>query len=177
MYTFTLHRHLETRRYRAVLQWKPVHTGIHGNEVAYQLAKEGSKNQQSNSKLSYQRAKTLIRNKRLADLKQRNGGYSPQQDTLRLLSRHQQTTIFRLRIPATSDCVVTWQRLELKSPLPLRTGSTDHNPCPTVMPSPQERKRKYLANRKFPRKQTPWNSHRPTPWWDCLHRTLKILVL
>ena len=26
-------------------------------------------------------AKTLIRNKRLADLKHRNGGYNPQQDT------------------------------------------------------------------------------------------------
>ena len=42
-------------------------------------------------------AKTLIRNKRLADLKHRNGGYNPQQDTLRLLSRHKQTMIFRLR--------------------------------------------------------------------------------
>ena len=31
------------------------------------------------------------------------------------------------------------------------------------MPSPQKRKRKHLATRKFPRKQTPWSSHRPTP--------------
>jgi len=38
-----------------------------GNEVAYQLAKEGSKKQQPKSKLSYQDANTLIRNKRLAD--------------------------------------------------------------------------------------------------------------
>ena len=92
MYTFTLHRHLETRRY-----WKPVHTGIHGNEVADQLAKEGSKKQQTKSKLSYQEANTLIRNKRLADFKHRHWGYSPQQDTLRLLSRHEQKMIFRLR--------------------------------------------------------------------------------
>ena len=41
-------------------------------------------------KLSYQKAKTLIRNKRLADFKH-------QQDTLHLLSRHEQTMIFRLR--------------------------------------------------------------------------------
>ena len=40
---------------------------------------------------------TLIRNKRLADFKHRNGGYNPQPDTLRLLSRHEQTMIFRLR--------------------------------------------------------------------------------
>ena len=78
-------------------QWIPSHTGIHGNEVADQLAKEGSKKQQPKSKPSYQEAKTLIRNKRLADFKHRNGGYNPHQDTLRLISRHEQTMIFRLR--------------------------------------------------------------------------------
>ena len=54
--------------------------------------------QQPKSKLSYQEAKTLIRNKRQADFKHKNGGYNPQQDTLRLLSRHKQTMIFRVRI-------------------------------------------------------------------------------
>ena len=49
------------------------------------------------SKLSYQDAKTLFRNKRLADFKHINGGCNPQQDTLRLPSRHEQTMIFRLR--------------------------------------------------------------------------------
>ena len=79
-----------TLRTTAVLQWIPAHTGIHGNEVADQLANEGSKKQQPIFKLSYQEAKTLIRNKRLADFKH-------QQDTLHLLSRHEQTMIFRLR--------------------------------------------------------------------------------
>ena len=64
-----------TSRTTAVLPWIPAHTGIHWNEVADQLAKEGSKKQQPKSKLSYQEAKMLIRNKRLADFRHRNGGY------------------------------------------------------------------------------------------------------
>ena len=50
-----------TPRTTAVLQWMPAHTGIHGNAVVDQLAKEGSKKQQPKSKLSYQEAKTLIK--------------------------------------------------------------------------------------------------------------------
>ena len=127
------------------------YTDIHGHEVADQLTKEGSKKQQPKSKLSYQEAKTLIRNKWLADFKHRNGDYNPQEDTLRLLSRHEQTTV---------DCVATWKRLDLKSQ-PFAPADWKHNPRPAVMPSPQ--KRNHLANRKFPRKQTAWNRHPPTP--------------
>ena len=83
---------MDTCKYRHT--WKRSGRGLHGNEVADQLAKEGSKKQQPKSKLSYQEAKTLIRNKRLSDFKHRNGGYNPQQD---ILSRHKQTMIFWLR--------------------------------------------------------------------------------
>jgi len=51
--------------------------------------KKRKQEQRPNYKLSYQEAKTFIRNKRLADFKHRNGGYYSQQDTLRLLSRHE----------------------------------------------------------------------------------------
>ena len=56
-----------TSRTTAVLHWIPAHTGIHSNELVDQPAKEESKKQQPKSKLSYQEAKTVIRNKRLAD--------------------------------------------------------------------------------------------------------------
>ena len=151
----------------------------------YQSAGKRGKQEAAAKIQTYQEAKTLTRNNRLADSKHRNGGYNPQQDTLRLLSRHEQTMIFRLR---TGHCRLRshMKKIGIKkvSPLPLRTGSTNHSPCPAVMPSPQKRKRKHLANRKFPRKQTPWNSHRPMPDGavhhphrttnkTSLHRTLK----
>ena len=83
-----------TLRTTAVLQWIPAHIGIHGNEVADQLAKEGSKKQSQNPNLI---TKKQNRSSETRDFKHRNEGYNPQQDTLRLLSHHEQTMIFRLR--------------------------------------------------------------------------------
>ena len=73
------------------------------------------------------------------------------------------------------------KRLELKSQ---SFAPAEWKHKPQAMPSPQKRKRKHLSNRKFPRKQTPWNSLRPTPDGavhrpdgttniTSLHRTLK----
>ena len=132
-----------TSRTTVVLQWIPAHTGIHGNEVADQLAKEGSKKKQPKSKLSYQEAKTLIRNKRLSDFKHINGGYNPQQDTLRLLSHHEQTMIFRLR---TGHCRLRshMKKMAMKSQ-PFVPTDWKHKP------QPMSCRTMHLANRKFPR--------------------------
>ena len=138
-------------RTTAVLQWIPAHTGIHGNEVADQLVKEGSKKQQPNSKLSYQESKTLIRNKRLADFKHRHGGYNPHQDILRILSRHEQTMIFRLR---TGHC-------RLRSHMKKIGINWKHKlqPMSCIHALSTKRKAKHWANQKFPMKRTLWNSH------------------
>jgi len=47
------------------------------------------------------------------------------------------------------------------------THKPQHMSCSHTLST--KRKRKHLVNRKFPRKQTPWNSHRPTPD-DAVHR-------
>ena len=80
-----------------VLQWIPAHTGIRGNEIADQLAKEGREKEHPPSHLSYREVKTLIHDKKKAILHCKTAGYNPNQDALHQLPRHQQTIIFSLR--------------------------------------------------------------------------------
>ena len=80
-----------------VLQWIPAHTGIRGNEMEDQLAKEGREKEQPPSHLSYIEVKTLIHNKKKAIFHCKAGGCNPNQYALHQLPRHQQTIIFCLR--------------------------------------------------------------------------------
>ena len=82
---------------KVTLQWIPAHTGISGNEMVDLLAKQGSQQQQPNSKLTYQEVKTLINNRRKTMFQQKTNGYNPSKDPMYQLNRHEQTTIFRLR--------------------------------------------------------------------------------
>ena len=80
-----------------VLQWIPAHTGIRGNEMVDQLAKEGRGKEQPPSHLSYREVKTLIHNKKKAYFHCKTEGYNQNQDALHQLPRRQLTIIFRLR--------------------------------------------------------------------------------
>ena len=80
-----------------MLQWIPAHRGIRGNEKADELAKEGSKMDQPPTRLSYREARTLIKHRWSTPFTNNHLGYKPHQDPLHLLTRAQQTTIFRLR--------------------------------------------------------------------------------
>ena len=63
-----------------VLQWIPAQTGIRGNEITDQLAKEGREKEQPPSHLSYREVNTLICNKKKATFDCKTGGYNPKQD-------------------------------------------------------------------------------------------------
>ena len=110
-----------------VLQWIPAHTGIRGNEMANQLAKEGREKDQPPSHLSYREDQTLIQNKKKAIFHCKTEGYNPNQDALHQLARHQQTIIFRLR---TSHCRLNsyLKRIGVKTSMQCPCGEADQTP-------------------------------------------------
>ena len=110
-----------------VLQWIPAHTGIRGNEMADQLAKEGREKEQPPSHLSYREVKTLIHNKKKAIFHCKTEGYNPNQDALHQLTRHQQTIIFRLR---TGHCRLNshLKRIGVKTSAQCPCGEADQTP-------------------------------------------------
>ena len=82
---------------KVVLQWIPAHTGIARNEIADQLTKKGRE------KISLPHICHTKKQELLSAIGKKStfiasiGGYNPQKDPLHQLSRHEQTTIFRLK--------------------------------------------------------------------------------
>ena len=112
---------------KVVMQWIPAHVGIHGNESADKLAKEGSKQQQPRHPVSFKESKTLLKCKYKQDWRQKNGGYIPDQDQYQKLSRKEQTIIFRLR---TGHCSLKkhMKRIGKSETATCQCGSEDQTP-------------------------------------------------
>ena len=83
---------------RTTLQWVPSHCGISGNEKADNLAKQGSRDNQTNKPVSIEETTTIIKSIF------RNRGNT--RDNYHNLSRKEQVIIFRLRTGhnRTSTC-------------------------------------------------------------------------
>ena len=68
-----------------------------GNKTAGQLAKEGSKLPQPPSTISHEEAKTLLKNTAAQEWQEEIEGYTFKNNSIHMLDRKGQTTLFRLR--------------------------------------------------------------------------------
>ena len=78
------------------LKWIPAHCGIKGNENADILAKEGGKQEQPETSMTFKESKTHIKHRWSSRFLEKTGNYKPHLDPLHCLSRAVQSTIFRL---------------------------------------------------------------------------------
>ena len=79
------------------LQWIPAHCGIKGNENADRLAKEGGKQEQPETIMTFKESKTHIKHRWSSRFLDKTGNFKPHLDPIHCLSRAAQSTIFRLR--------------------------------------------------------------------------------
>ena len=79
------------------LQWIPAHCGIKGNENADRLAKEGGKQEQPETSMSFKESKMHIKHRWSSRFLEKTGNYKPHLDPIHCLRRAAQSTIFRLR--------------------------------------------------------------------------------
>ena len=87
---------MSTAIHKTVLQWVPAHCGITGNEKADQVAKQGAQKEQSQNQESYNEIKTVVKMHQKKKWQLEHPGHKTN-DSLHLLERKGQVTIFRLR--------------------------------------------------------------------------------
>jgi len=110
------------RRKKVVLQWIPAHCNIRGNEMADHLAKEGSKQDQSDLTLSYSEAKAVVKLAYRNKWKEEHTEHD-EKDSYYKLTRREQVVMFRLR--------TGHNRLRHHLYTKFRIGESDTCPCGT----------------------------------------------
>ncbi|XP_064622569.1 ribonuclease H-like [Lineus longissimus] len=112
---------------RVVLQWIPAHVGVPGNERADQFAKEGSKQHQTKTRMTYRESKTLLKTKLKNQWRDDTDGYQPLKDSIHQLDRKGQVSIYRLR---TGHCKLhqRLKRLGLHPTASCECGLSDQTP-------------------------------------------------
>ena len=149
-------------KHTVILQWIPSHCGIHGNETADTLAKEGTTYAQNDGSTTYSEDKTVIKAKQQNLFKQ-NHPHSNRNDPYHLLTRHEQVSILRLR--------TGHNRLRNHLFHKLKIGDTDQCRCRTGSQT-TEHFLLFCPNHESLRKQI-WPD--PTPMSQKLYGSLEDL--
>ncbi|KAK3791357.1 hypothetical protein RRG08_012539 [Elysia crispata] len=135
--TTTLSKQLNklSKKRKIVLQWIPSYSGITGNKSADQLAKEGSKLSRPSSTISYDEAKTLLKNTATQEWQEENEYYTFKNGSIHMLDRKSQTTLFCLR---TGHCGLNkhLKKMGMAESVQCQCGATEQTPVHILQTCP-----------------------------------------
>ena len=119
------------------LKWIPAHCGVHGNESADILAREGSDLVQHGKSVSYKDEKTTVKSLTARKWRQKHPDFNPT-NGYHYLDRADQVILIRLRAGHNRMNAHMYSRLKI--------GQTDCYPCNTAPMTSQHLLQDYLLH-------------------------------